>query len=68
MDNSTFAALRIQLDQVVKDLEYLASEGVSVPLSKEELGIMAGRAATIRSLVAEVERSERRASQRAGGC
>lgn len=57
MDNLTLTALRVELDQTVKDLEYLAAEGVSHTLSKEELAIMAGRAAALRSLI---ETSERR--------
>ena len=65
MENPTLAALRVELDQTVKDLEYLSTEGVSHSLSKEELAIMAARAAAIRSLIVQVEESERR--QEEGG-
>jgi hypothetical protein len=58
MDNPTLATLRIELDQTVKDLEYLATDGVSHTLSKDELAIMAVRAAAVRSLIARIEKSE----------
>ena len=56
MNSTTLTALRIELDQLVKDFEYLLTEGVSAALDKEDMKIMMARAATLRSLAAQLEK------------
>lgn len=45
----------MRLDQITKDLEYLATEGVSAALSKDELALFAERAASVRLFVANLK-------------
>jgi hypothetical protein len=55
MSDDDLGALCIQLDQITKDLEYLATEGVSAALSKDELTLFAERAASVRLFVTNLK-------------
>ena len=54
MTDPVLNSLCFQLDQITKDLEYLATEGVSAALSKDELTLFAERAASVRLFVANL--------------